>query len=84
MSTGMPRPSSVTVIDFFGESGEGLVYGVVDDLVNEMVQSHLTGGADVHGGAQTYGLQPFENLDVLAGVVAVVAVVVGQGELVCC
>ena len=52
MSTGMPRPSSTTVIgvvdvnddvDFFGVTGESFVDGVVDYFVDEMMQSHLAG-----------------------------------------
>ena len=65
-------------VDLFAIAGEGLVDGVVDDLVDEMVQAHLAGGADVHGGTQAHGLEAFEDLDVFAGVAAVVAVFAGE------
>ncbi len=55
--------------DFGGESGEGLVHGVVDDLVDEVVQPHRSGRADVHARALAHRLQPLEDGDVL-GVVA--------------
>ena len=43
-------------VDFLGVAGESLVDGVVDDFVDQMVQAHLAGRADVHGGTQTHGL----------------------------
>jgi hypothetical protein len=36
------------------------------------MQTHLAGRADVHGRTQAHRLQAFENLDVFAGVAAVV------------
>ena len=44
-------------VDLLGVAGESLVDRVVDDFVDEMVQPHLAGRADVHGGAQAHGLQ---------------------------
>ncbi len=35
--------------DFVGEAGERFVDRVVDDFVDEVMQSHLAGRADVHG-----------------------------------
>ncbi len=61
-------------VDLFGVAGQSLVDGVVDHFVDQMVQAHLAGRADVHGGAKAHRLQAFENLDVFAGVAAVVAV----------
>ena len=61
-------------VDFFGVAGESLVDGVVDDFVDQVVQAHLAGRADVHGGTQADGLEAFEDLDVFAGVAVVVAV----------
>ena len=52
-------------------AGEGLVDGVVDDLVDQVVQAARTGGADVHAGALAHRFEAFENLDVV-GAVAVV------------
>ena len=45
-------------------AGQRLVDGVVDRLVDQMVQAALTGGADVHAGSLANRLEPFENLDV--------------------
>jgi hypothetical protein len=53
---------------------ERLVHGVVDNLINQVVEAHLARGSDVHRGAQAHGLKTLENLDVLGGVVPVRAV----------
>ena len=72
MATGMPRPSSVTStlpssrilhVDLGGVPGHRLVDRVVDDLPDEVVQTALTGGADVHARTFADGLQPLENGD---------------------
>ena len=55
-------------LDVVAVAGEGLVDGVIDDLVHQVVQSAGAGGADVHAGAEAHGLQPLEHL-YLAGVV---------------
>ena len=65
----------MTTSIFFAVAGQGLVDGVVHHFVDQVVQSHLAGRADVHGGTQAHGLQAFENLDVFAGIAAVIAVV---------
>ena len=61
ISTGMPRPSSVTVMDSIGVDGDRdvgavtrqrFVDGVVDDLEDHVVQAGaVIGVADVHAGA---------------------------------
>ena len=61
ISTGMPRPLSVTVTDSsawmvtddaVAVAGQGLVDGVVDDLENHVVQAGaVIGVADVHAGS---------------------------------
>ncbi len=45
--------------------GQRLVDGVVDDLVDEVVQAHDAGRADVHARALANGLQALEDGDVL-------------------
>ena len=76
-STGMPRPSSMTShaavgqqgdVDAVGVAGHGLVDGVVDHLVDEVVQARRTGRADVHARALADGLEAFEDGDVLRAV----------------
>ena len=68
--------------DFLGVSGQRLVDGVVDHFVDQVVQPHLAGRADIHGRTKAHRLQAFENLDVFAGVAAVVAIAAGDGVLV--
>jgi hypothetical protein len=47
---------------------ERLVDGVVDGLVDEVVEPTRAGGADVHPRTQAYGLEALEDRDVLSGV----------------
>ena len=77
ISTGMPRPSSTTVTELSGWSvtstrslrpAERLVDGVVDDLVDEVVEAAGARRADVHARAQPDRLETFEDGDVLCGV----------------
>ncbi len=44
-------------------AGQGLVDRVVHDLVDEVVQAALAGGADVHTGTLADGFQALEDLD---------------------
>ncbi len=57
--------------DLVGVSGERFVNGVVNDFVNEMMQTHFSGRADVHGGTFADGFHAAEDLDGVGGVVAV-------------
>ena len=75
----MPRPSSTTRTDASGQmvtsmavavAGQGFVDGVVDHLVDQVVQTPVTGGPDVHARPHAYRLEAFEDLDI-AGVVRV-------------
>jgi hypothetical protein len=56
-------------VDAVAMAGERLVDGVVNDLVDQVVQAPYTGRADVHAGALPHGLEALEDGDVL-GVVA--------------
>ena len=40
-------------------TGEGFIDRVVDHFVDKVVQAHLTGGTDVHGGALAYCFKAF-------------------------
>ena len=55
--------------DLGAEAGERLVDGVVDDLVDEVVQAHHAGRADVHARALANRLETLEDGDVLGVVV---------------
>ena len=44
-------------------AGHRLVDGVVDDLVDHVVEPGRAGGADVHAGALADGLEALEHLD---------------------
>ena len=52
-------------VDLIAEPGEGLIDGVVDDLVDQMVQARGSGGPDVHGGSLLNRLEPLEHLDLV-------------------
>ena len=56
-------------VDAAAVAGERLVDGVVDDLVDQVMQPAHTGRADVHAGALAHGFEALEDGDVL-GVVA--------------
>jgi hypothetical protein len=84
MSTGMPRPSSTTVIgvvrmdrdlDVRAVAGERLVHRVVDDLVDEVVQAARAGRADVHARPLAHGLQALQDLDLTGRVVVLLRLV---------
>ncbi len=50
--------------DLFGEAGERLVDGVVDDLVHHVVQAGtVVGVADIHARPLAHGIEALENLD---------------------
>ena len=47
---------------------EGLVDGVVDHLVDEVVKASRSGRPDVHPGSESDRLEAFEDRDVLCGI----------------
>ena len=50
--------------DLGGVAGQGLVDGVVDDLVDHMVQAGaVVGVADIHARPLAHGIEPFQDLD---------------------
>src|SRR5437763_16257155 len=55
--------------DAVGVADERFIDRVVDDFVNEVVESSLRRRADVHTGAFANGLEPLEDLD-LTGIVS--------------
>ena len=69
----MPRPLSVTVtepsalsvtVTSVGMAGQRLVDGVVDDLVDHVVQAGaVVGVADIHAGTLADGVEALQDLD---------------------
>ena len=55
-------------LDAVVATGERLVDGVVDDLVDEVMEASQTRRADVHARPEPNGLEAFENGDVFCGV----------------
>ena len=55
-------------IDLGGIPVRGLVDGVVDNLPQQVVQPRFAGPADIHARPLSNGLEPFEDLDILAGI----------------
>src|SRR5690606_15450363 len=60
-------------LDVVAVAGEGLIDGVVDDLVDQVVQTTWAGRSDVHSRALADRFEPLENLDGFG------AVAVGRG-----
>ena len=56
-------------LDQVGVAGQRLVDGVVDHLIDHVVQARaVVGVADIHAGALAHGVQAFENLDGIGAV----------------
>ena len=51
------------------EAGQRLVDGVIDDLIDQMVESAGTGRTDVHAGTHPDRFETFEDLDLLGTIV---------------
>ena len=68
-------------LDGVAVTRQRLVDGVVDDLVDEVVQAALAGGADVHAGTLANGLETLEHRDVrgLVRGLALLALLLGRG-----
>ena len=66
-------------------AGQRFVDGVVDYFVDQVVQPHFAGGADIHGGPQAHRFQAFQHFDT-RGIVnfAVVAGIYFVGIIVRC
>ena len=69
-------------IDLVAVTGQGLVDGVVHDLVDQVVQATFTGGSDVHAGAFANRLQALQYRNLLRVVGRVGVCVAGLPGLV--
>ncbi len=58
-------------LDVVAVAGQRLVDGVVDDLVDEVMQSARAGRADVHARALAHGIETAEDRDLAGCVVAI-------------
>ena len=65
-------------LDVVTVTGQCLVDGVVHDLVDQMMQAPLAGGADIHARALAHRFQTLQDLD-LAGII----LMVGSGFGIC-
>ena len=65
-------------LDVVAVAGQCFVDGVVHDLVDQMVQAALAGGADIHAGTLADSFQTLQDLN-FAGVI----LVVGSGFGIC-
>ena len=54
--------------DMLAVAGQGLVDGIVHDLIHQMVQTGSGGGADIHTGALAHRLQTLQHLNLRAAV----------------
>ena len=57
-----------------GETSKRLIDGIIDNFVDQMVQSQIAGRADVHSRPQAYGFHAAEHFDGVGSVVAIAAV----------
>ena len=55
--------------DFVTMPGEGLIYAVVDDFIDEMMKAVWASGTDVHCRAFTNSFQPLENLYFIGAII---------------
>ena len=65
------------IVDAVADARQRLVDGVVDHLVDEVVQAVDIGAANVHARAFAHGIEAFENLDGTRVVVSPLPGVVG-------
>jgi hypothetical protein len=56
-------------VDLIAMTRERLVYRVVDDLVNEVMEAGRAGRSDVHRRPLAHGLEAFEDLDLVRPVI---------------
>ena len=49
--------------DMGAVSGQSFVDGIIDNFIDQVVQTGGGSGADIHSGALAYGFQTFQNLD---------------------
>ena len=55
-------------VDIRTETGHGLVYTVIYYLVHQVMKAPFSNVSNVHGGALSYGLQAFQNLNATGGI----------------
>jgi hypothetical protein len=58
-------------VDHRTVAGQGLVYGVIHNLIDQVVKTTRSGGTDVHAGTFTNRFEALEDLDIASFVVSV-------------
>jgi hypothetical protein len=56
-------------VDLIAMPGQRLVYRVVDDFIDEVVETRRSGRADIHRGPLADGFKTLENLDLVRAVI---------------
>ena len=69
--------------DVVAEARQRLVHGVVDDFIDEMMQSALIRGADVHARTAANGLQTLEDLNLTFVIVVFTILLIHYSNLIC-
>jgi hypothetical protein len=62
-------------LDDGGMAGNGFVHGIIEDFRGEVVQRGLVCAANIHARPAANGLQSFQDLDVLGGVIGLRAAI---------
>src|SRR5947209_15250811 len=57
--------------DRIGKAGHHLVDAVINDLLDQVVETALVGSANIHTGTYTYSFKAFKNLNILLVIVAI-------------
>ena len=52
-----------------GMTGNCLIHGIVQNLRHKVMQGAFVGAAHIHAGAQADRFQPFQNLNILGGII---------------
>ena len=68
VANGAPAVGPEDDLDPVAEAGHGLIDGVVDELLDEVVEAGLIGGPDVHAGPAADRFETLQHLDIGCGV----------------
>ncbi|MBA7638778.1 hypothetical protein ES703_46434 [subsurface metagenome] len=57
--------------DFSAATSHGFVNAIIDNFIDQMVQSTLVSTADIHAGSTAHCFPPAQNLNIIGGVLIV-------------